>query len=308
MKTSMVVCLLLCAASVMEAQPFPIWLHQDGMLGWSNTVCAPCTCRVDKALSVAGPWTPVTNVVVTNRLGQIRVDLGPEPSGFFRIAALSTLGDGLLAYYPLDGDGRDASGHGHHAVMKGATVTTNRFGCMASALLFTNNPALLTPAAGCLTIADTPELRPTNALTIAVWFKASTANGRNLVSKELGTGLHDSLVMWYESGSAFMFQLEDTAGNAHHISTAIPTAGLWHHAAATWDGAVLRLYLDGSVVGSTPFTGAIRYDTNPIYIGADDNDGDDVPDEGWAGSVDEVRIYNRGLSSSEVSQIYHLPW
>lgn len=308
MKTPMVVCSWLCPVLVAGAQPFPVWLHQDGILSWSNTVCAPCTCRVDQASAALGPWTPVTNLVVSNRLSQVRLGLGPNPSRFFRVAALSTLGDGLLAYYPLDADGHDASGHGHDAIAKGTTVITNRFGCVASALLFTNNPGSSVPAATCLTIADSPDLRPTNALAITAWFKASNSNGRHIIAKEIGTGVHDSLVMWYQSGSVFMFQLEDTAGTTHYVTTAIPSAGLWHHAAATWDGALLRLYLDGLVVSSTPFTGAIRCDSNPTYIGADDDNGDDVPDGGWAGCIDEVRIYNRGLSSNEVRQIYGLPW
>jgi hypothetical protein len=290
------------------AQEFSIRLQQEGMLTWSNTVCAPCTFRVDRATELMGPWATATNVVVTNRLVQTQVDVISEPVAFFRAVALSTLGDNLLAYYPLDGDGRDASGHAHHGLAEGTIPTTNRFDSTASALSFANNPAQWVPAVSRITIEDAPELRLTNSLSITAWFRTSDSNGRHIIAKELGTGMNDSFVLWYEFGQAFIFQLEDTSGTPHYVSTAIPSPGVWHHVAGVWDGAVLRLYLDGAAVDSAPFSGIVRYDSNPIYIGADDNDGDDIADEGWKGAIDEVRIYGRALSQGEVLQIYGLPW
>jgi hypothetical protein len=57
------------------------------------------------------------------------------------------------------------------------------------------------------------------ALTIAACFKTSNADGRHIIAEQSGAGMHDSFMMWYESGSAFMFQLEDTAGNPHRRSS-----------------------------------------------------------------------------------------
>jgi hypothetical protein len=71
--------------------------------------------------------------------------------------------------------------------------------------------------------------------------------------------------------------------------------GVWHHMAMTYDGTALALYMDGALVRSTPASGAIAASAAPFRIGAN-GDGRGT----FAGSVDEVRVYDRGLSADEV--------
>ena len=65
------------------------------------------------------------------------------------------------------------------------------------------------------------------------------------------------------------------------------TAGAWSYLALTYDGATLRLYVNGTLVGSQARTGAIATSTNPLQIG-----GDGLYGQYFAGLIDEVRIYN----------------
>ena len=69
----------------------------------------------------------------------------------------------------------------------------------------------------------------------------------------------------------------------------------WAHLAATYDGATMRFYVNGVQVASRAQTGAIATSTNPLQIG-----GDSIFGQYFAGRIDEVRIYNRALSASEV--------
>lgn len=72
-----------------------------------------------------------------------------------------------------------------------------------------------------------------------------------------------------------------------------------HHVAGTWDGTTMRLYLDMIELGSTPFTGLIPYDDNPVLIGADD-DAHLGPGCCWfRGLIDEVRLSDRALQPCE---------
>jgi Concanavalin A-like lectin/glucanases superfamily len=79
--------------------------------------------------------------------------------------------------------------------------------------------------------------------------------------------------------------------------------GKWHHVAGTFDGAVVRLYVDGKQVGNgTPATLTINYNTpggNDLFIGNYFWPGT----WGFAGSIDELSIYNRALSASEIQTI-----
>jgi len=63
----------------------------------------------------------------------------------------------------------------------------------------------------------------------------------------------------------------------------------WSHLAATYDGATMRLYVNGVQVASAPQTGPIAASSQALSIGSN-----------WAGQLDEVRIYNRAISASQI--------
>ena len=305
----MLLWLVMVTPRVGDAQAFNLSFGQNGWLVWTNTVCSPCTCRVERATSVLGPWSTYTNLSVSNRIVGAFVPVGGTNPLFYRVAAESTLGNGLLGYWPLAGHARDLSGHGYDGTAANLTWATNRFGDPFASALFTNNPAQWVTASSHVAVSNVAGLCPTNSLSVTAWFNTRNANGRHIIAKELGSGLHDSFVLWFEFGSALMFQIEVENGAFGNVSVAPPPAdGQWHFVAGTWDGQYVRLYLDGVLRSSTARTGSIQYDTRPIRIGADDNNGDYVADEGWNGLISEVRLYGRALSANEVTQILLLPW
>ena len=290
--------LLMLTPRAGDAQAFSLSLGGNGRLVWTNTVCAPCICRVEQATSLPGPWTTYTNLSVSNRLVEAFVPVAASNQMFYRAAAVSTLGSDLLGYWPLAGNANDISGHGHDGTAVNLAWTTNRLGNSNASAVFTNNPAVGTPANCHVVISNVAGLCPTNSLSVTAWFNTRNANGR-----------HDSFVLWFELGSKLMFQIEvenAAVGNANMGPP--PADGLWHFVAGTWDGQTVRLYLDGTLRNSVSRTGNIQYDSHPIRIGADDNSSDYVADEGWSGLINEVRLYGRALSADEVTQIFQLPW
>jgi len=79
--------------------------------------------------------------------------------------------------------------------------------------------------------------------------------------------------------------------------TAALPVNAWTHLASTYDGANMRLYVNGTLVRTVARTGAIDVTTGPLRIGGN------VPwgGEFFAGLIDEVRVYNRALSATEVA-------
>src|SRR5207244_1303537 len=69
----------------------------------------------------------------------------------------------------------------------------------------------------------------------------------------------------------------------------------WTHLAATFDGATVRLYVNGAETVSQVQTAALTPTAGTLQIGADSYTG-----ENFAGRIDEVRIYNRALSAAEI--------
>src|SRR5678816_1771512 len=84
-------------------------------------------------------------------------------------------------------------------------------------------------------------------------------------------------------------------GHFEVFGTASLAVNTWSHIAVTYDGANLRLYVNGTQVSSVARTGTIPTSTNPLQLG-----GDSIYGQYFAGAMDEVRIYNRALSAAEV--------
>jgi hypothetical protein len=73
----------------------------------------------------------------------------------------------------------------------------------------------------------------------------------------------------------------------------------WHHVCGTYDGAYIRLYLDGSPDGSTAYVGGITTNNRRVCIG----ENLEITGRYWNGWIDDVRVYNRCLSSEEIKTV-----
>lgn len=78
------------------------------------------------------------------------------------------------------------------------------------------------------------------------------------------------------------------------------TDGEWHHVAAVYDGSNVYLYVDGSEDKSEDASGEIATNEAPLYIG----ENSEKEGRKWNGSVDEVRIYERGLNAEDIGALY----
>ena len=201
----------------------------------------------------------------------------------------------MAAYGFDEGSGtvvNDASGNGNNGTISGATWTTS--GKYGNALTFNGTSALVT-------INNAPSLQLTSAMTLEAWVYPTTVNStwRDVIYKG-----NDN------------YYLEGTSSNsAHPVAGAILggvyaeaigpnalTANTWAHLAATYDGATMRLYVNGGQVASRAQTGAIATSTNPLQIG-----GDTFYGQYFAGLIDEVRIYNQALSVAEIQSDMNTP-
>jgi hypothetical protein len=88
----------------------------------------------------------------------------------------------------------------------------------------------------------------------------------------------------------------------HTDGTAQVATNQWTHLAATYDGSVLRLYVNGTQASSLNRTGSISTTSNPLRIG-----GNNIWSEWFNGLIDEVRVYNRALSLAEIQADMDLP-
>jgi uncharacterized repeat protein (TIGR02543 family) len=120
-----------------------------------------------------------------------------------------------------------------------------------------------------------------------------TFNGQNL-DFDFNDGGFGLWVFWNGGG-----------GNKIQVgSTGAYTDGQWHHFVLTRVGTTFTLYVDGAAAGTTDYAPAIDLSGgSDNYIGARNING--TINKFWNGSIDEVEVFNRGLSADEVAGIYH---
>lgn len=98
------------------------------------------------------------------------------------------------------------------------------------------------------------------------------------------------------------FRVTSAAGFGNiALSTTPMVAGQFYHVVGTYDGAHVRLYVDGVLESQTAATITMDYGTNPIFIGTS---GEAVFDGKLNGIVDEASIYNRPLTAAEVMDLH----
>ncbi|MEZ4716691.1 MAG: LamG domain-containing protein [Caldilineaceae bacterium] len=147
-------------------------------------------------------------------------------------------------------------------------------------------------------------------LTVANWFNAASFPGSpddpRFISQASGTAADDHVFMLGTIGAEGAARLRARVKTGGTTTTLIAAEGtlatdVWHHAAMTYDGVRLRVYLDGTEVGSMSLSGVVTADPNvPVAVGAQPQG---AGNNTFAGLIDDVRIYTRALSAAEIGQL-----
>ncbi|MDQ4120274.1 MAG: CHRD domain-containing protein [Acidobacteriota bacterium] len=200
---------------------------------------------------------------------------------------------GTAAWYRAENSANDWSGGNNGSLQNGATFVTGKVG-QAFNLDGTDDY---------ISAADTTSLRPVN-LAIQGWFNFAAVSGGIMIAKTAGIGTNESFVLYYD-GTFLRGAVGGPNGLGEIISISFtPVAGDWYHIAYTFDdfSDTQILYINGVAVAAEAATASIIYDAHPLTIGAEYENG--ALSYFFKGKIDEVQIYNRALSASEIQSIY----
>ena len=216
------------------------------------------------------------------------------------------LKNGLVAYYPFNGDAKDASGNGNDGKLNGATAAKDRHGADGNAYSFDGK-------GNYIEVSDSASLRP-DYITISGWIYPAmlqpgdvTIVGKINYANATGSqyGLHLRNLKPF-AGIKRNSIGRDTGEGWHKVfsSSSIPL-NQWSHVTETWDGKILKIYVNGKMNEQNikaPSGTIDKVTGGNLQIGRWWRSGP----EWWNGSIDDVRIYNRALSAAEVKALYDL--
>ena len=214
--------------------------------------------------------------------------------------------DQLKLYFPFNGNANDEGGNDNNGTISGAILTEDRFGNSNSAYWFDGDNDYIE-------VIDNESLSITGALTMSLWYRydGKPQSWGRILSKAWGSvappymcyglSLDDSP----EGNQKVLFQahLSSTQTSYSNFSTTSMTVGEWYHLAGVYDPAnsVISLYVNGiKEAYATTGNSTIANTTGHLRV-ADDQQ----TFEGAKGVLDDIRIYARALSQSDILSLYY---
>ncbi len=201
---------------------------------------------------------------------------------------------GLWHMNDLIGVCSDSSGNGNDGVLLGG-VTNGLVGKFNTALNFNGSD-------GYADIPNEPSLNPTNQITIATWIKwnINPALGQNWASILNKNADNQYRLQHNNSNTSFEFAIRTTPnGNRWVNSLTSPQEGRWYFVVGTYNGSVLRMYVNGILESTNNHGGSLVTSTSNLNIGRRT-----IGDRYFNGIIDETAIFNRVLSAQEIADMY----
>jgi hypothetical protein len=200
------------------------------------------------------------------------------------------LKEGLVAYYPFNGNANDESGNANNGTVYGAKLTTDRFGNPNNAYSFDGFNDYIDMG---------NQVSTSDMKTIAVWVKFNDLTKiQEIVSKSTSTkGVE---ILLYNGLSFYAMGSHDSLTQ---FSTTFLNTIDWFFIVATHESvnSPMKLYLNGVLKGDIATAPSII--DNPGYLLAGNWSDSSYP-RYFSGKIDDIRIYNRVLTDSEIQQLY----
>ncbi len=232
--------------------------------------------------------------IVFSNLGGAREGARISNALSFQSQTHSLLGSDLVGWWNfnegLGTTARDISGYDNHGTIVGATYVGGVPGTGGTALSFNGSSDYIT----------TPYIKDIdNRITIMVWINPQGGGSREISNQHQWDGGPWTGWRFRQSSTSINFKLGDGTSTAYELSAGSIEYAVWNHVVGVWDGTNIIIYINGIE--------ANRAERSFTYLG---NTGSHSIGK-YAGSayffyglIDDVRIYSRALTASEIQIIY----
>lgn len=198
--------------------------------------------------------------------------------------------DNLISFWNLDENqgvtANDQKGS-NHGIISDATWVS---GISGSCLSFDGTK-------GNVNIPNHPSLNPLQSITMMAWVKTHDNKTTKIVQKGDWDGHGLGQGKW--DGWNAHIRTADNISHTVHWLGGLPIFDEWYHLAMTFDGSILKFYVNGQLRNSKAVTGDLKVNTRNASIGSDNG-----AQKFLTGEIDEVKIFGSALSQTEIQSNY----
>ncbi len=211
----------------------------------------------------------------------------------------SDLIDGLVAWYPFNGNANDESGNLNHGTVNGASLTTDRFGNADKAYHFNSSER------DYISLPKNVINSNIDDFTVSAWYYDNSSFTKWEVSAIIHVGnLSEYGLVTLNNNGIFQVKLkQDSQWYAANDQKA--RKNIWTHAVGIYEkGKQVKLFINGELVGQTPVPNDSLFTINNLYpaIGAAIASWNQW--QFWQGDIDDIKIFNHSLTDKEVFTLY----
>jgi hypothetical protein len=206
--------------------------------------------------------------------------------------------NGLVGWWPFNGNANDESGNGNNGTVNGAILNTDRFGNLNKAYSFDGNSLI--------SVNSTQSLSLQNQFTISLWVIRNNPNLMGFISKQRAP---QGLGSYHISGDASITGVginNDPGGCAGcNIGSVGPsvTYNLWHNYIGLWDGIRLKFYDNGNLIQDV--NGVLDNGNTLLNANLPLEFGRFFTSDYLDGKLDDIGIWNRALTQQEITDLYN---
>jgi len=212
---------------------------------------------------------------------------------------ITTLNDGLVAYYPFNGNANDESGNGNNGTVYGASLTTDRFGNNGKAYSFDGVNSIIQ--------TSSDFFNASNDFTISLWLKSDGLQQNQTV---FNTTPHNVITLSYNyfthpQGYLMLLYGGAQFGNWYNqpgdiFSPTISLQNQWSYITLTKTNGRFSVYQNGLILTSAAIIQNPTSTLTKVNFGRCDPS---TCNEPYFGSLDDIRIYNRALTQAEITYL-----
>jgi hypothetical protein len=216
--------------------------------------------------------------------------------------------NGLVAWYPFNGNANDESGNGNDGTLNGVGIIPyeDRFGLLNSSYNFdgSNSSIIVSPS---------NSLNFTQNITISSWIfitgnSSVSCCASDILSRNRDTNSQSFFLRLGLGDNKLSFGLNGIGGNEENrlsvSSELVLEKNIWYHIVGTYDGEVIKLYIDGTLENTNEGKIDFISEIDNILIGKQKGDGNPLHHYLWKGQIDDIAIWNRALTEEEANRLY----